>query len=574
MDDASRPALVAVDDDLVALQRIADELRRRYASDYRVVCERSPLDALGALEAMAAAGEAVAVVLADQWMTGMNGDELLARVRRLHPAAKRGLLVEWGAWGDRATADAIVRAMSTGQIDYYVLKPWRSPDELFHRTLAEFIHEWSRTQASRPKEIVVVAQRSLPRTHELIGLLARNGVPHVFHDRDSVEGRAVLAQTRHEDGDAPVVVTVDGRVVVDPSNVELAGGYGVTTELEHEREFDVVIVGAGPAGLSAAVYASSEGLRTLVVEREAIGGQAAYSSMIRNYLGFPRGVTGAELAQRAYQQAWVFGARFVLMRDAVALRTEDARHVVTLSDGSEAGARAVVVAAGMSYRRLDVSSLEPHVGTGVFYGGSVSETQALAGQPVYVVGGGNSAGQSALHLAREAEKATIVVRGPSLADTMSQYLRNAIAAAPNVDVRANTEVVGGGGDGRLEWLTLRDRSSGEESTVPAAAVFVLIGARPHTEWLPETVVRDAWGSLITGAEVVADEAASAQWPADRSPLMFETTLPGVFAVGDVRHRSVKRVASAVGEGSVAIQQVHEYLSRLEGAIHAPAAGAG
>lgn len=567
-----QPLLVAVVDDEAALARTEEELRRRYGADYRIVCERAPLAALRELEAAAASGEDVAVVLADQWMPDLTGEELLARVRRLHPDAKRGLLVDWGAWGDPPTAETIMRAMATGRIDYYVLKPWRSPDELFHRTLGEFIHEWSRTQTSRPKEVVVVAEGRLPRTQEVLALLVRNGVPHVFRERASDEGLSLLAAAGCEEAERPVVFLVDGRVLVNPSNVELAGGYGVSTQLGEEREFDLLVVGAGPAGLSAAVYASSEGLRTLVVERESIGGQAASSSMIRNYLGFSRGVTGAELAQRAYQQAWVFGTKFVLMREVVALRTENRRHGVALSDGTEATARAVVLAAGVSYRRLGIDSLEELVGAGVFYGGAASDMYALAGRRAYVVGGGNSAGQAALHVARRAEQVTILARGPSLAETMSQYLVDEIATTENVDVRPHTEVAGGGGNGCLEWLSLRDRTTGEESVVEAAAVFVLIGASPHTDWLPPSVARDRWGYVFTGRDVLEDEGASATWPLERPPLALESTLPGVFAVGDVRHRSVKRVASAVGDGSVAIQQVHEYLSSLEAAVHEPVRG--
>ena len=563
-----RPMLVAVDDDLVALERVSDELHRRYASDYTVVCERSPVTAL---EALRNTRDDVAVVLSDQWMPEMMGTALLAHVRELQPHAKRGLLVEWGAWGDRRTADAIRAAMARGEIDYYVLKPWRSPDELFHRTLGEFIHEWSRTQVARPKEIVVVADSWASRTHEVTTLLTRNGVPHVFHRSDSPEGRDLLVQTGTDTADGPVVILLDGRVLVNPSNVELAGGYGMSTRLEDEREFDVVVVGAGPSGLSAGVYASSEGLRTLVVEMEAIGGQAGSSSLIRNYLGFSRGVTGAELAQRAYQQAWVFGTRFVLMRDVVALRPDGGHHAVRLSDDTEATARAVILAAGVSYRRLGIPSLEALVGAGVFYGGSTSEAQALAGEHAYVVGGGNSAGQAALHLARHAEEVTILVRGSSLAETMSQYLVDEIDAARNVQVRANTEVIDGGGERRLEWLAIKDRLTDEIARAPAGGLFILIGAMPHTDWLPDSIARDRWGYVLTGGDIEGDDVASSRWPLERKPLIFETTLPGVFAVGDVRHRSVKRVASAVGEGSVAIQQVHQYLSGLETAANAPAA---
>jgi len=297
-----------------------------------------------------------------------------------------------------------------------------------------------------------------------------------------------------------------------------------------------------------------------VVERETIGGQAASSSLIRNYLGFARGVSGAELAQRAYQQAWVFATRFVLMREAVSLASTDGWHTVRLSDGTEATARAVMLASGVSYHKLEIPELEPLVGLGVYYGGSVGSTQSIVGEHVFVIGGGNSAGQAALHLARQAAKTTILVRGPSLADTMSRYLIDAIEAAENVEVRTTVEVVGGGGEGRLERLVLRNRETGELETVPAAAVFVLIGSRPHTAWLPETIARDRWGFLMTGGDIRMDPEACAHWLLDRPPLMYETTLPGVFAVGDVRHRSVKRVASAVGEGSVAVTQVHEYLS--------------
>lgn len=550
-----RPVLFVVDDEADWLDRIGQELRRRYSSDYRILCERSAAKALQTLEAMRAAGEDVAVVLADQWIPEVTGSELLARVKELHPHAKRALLIAWGAWGDRPTADAVLRAMALGHIDYYVLKPWQSPDELFHRTVTEFLHEWTRTHPSRPREIAIVAERWSPRAHELRSLLARNGVPHAFHPSDSAEGRRLLGEAGREKADVPMVVLLDGRVLVDPSNAELAGGYGVTTELDEQRDFDVVVVGAGPAGLAAAVYASSEGLRTLAVERESIGGQAGSSSLIRNYLGFSRGVSGAELAQRAYQQAWVFGTSFLLMREVVGLRTEGERHLVRISDGSEATARAVVLAMGVSYRRLGIPALEALNGTGVFYGASISEVQALAGQQTYIVGGGNSAGQAAIHLSRYAKQVSMLVRGSSLADSMSQYLVDEIAAAGNIEVRLNTQVIDGGGEGRLERLTLRDTVTGETCAVDAAALFILIGARPHTDWLPEVVERDKWGFLLTGLDL----AREGGWSLERPAAMYETNVPWVFAVGDVRHRSVKRVASAVGEGSVVIQQVHEYL---------------
>jgi thioredoxin reductase (NADPH) len=548
--------IVAVDDDPSLIGHIGAELKRRYDRDYQILFSTSATEALEQLETMQQAGDRVALVLADQWMPELTGTELLARVPDLHPQAKRALLVGWGDWGDEPTADAIREAMALGCIDYYALKPWKSPDEYFHRTVSEFLHEWSRADASVPQEINVVAHAWSARAHEIRNLLTRNGVPHVFHANNSPDGEAVLRQAGQVGTTKPVVVMLDGRTLVDPTNAELARGYGAMTELEGGQEFDVAIVGAGPAGLAAAVYASSEGLRALVVERESIGGQAGSSARIRNYLGFARGVSGAELAQRAYQQAWVFGTTFLLMRDVTGLRTDGDDHVLTISDGSEVRARSVILAMGVAYRRLDIPALERLTGIGVFYGSSPSEAQRFTGGQVYVVGGGNSAGQAAVHLSRYAKRVTLVVRSPTLASSMSQYLRDEIDAVPCIDVRVSTEVVDGAGEGRLEQLTLR--SAGTTTSVPADALFLLIGARPHTEWLPSDVARDAPGYVVTGPPV-ADERVATGWRLGRPPLVFETSVPGVFAVGDVRAQSVKRVASAVGEGSVVIQQVHQYL---------------
>jgi len=551
----SRPLLLAIDEDPECLARTEEELSRRYGDDYSVRAERSSSAALSALEAACDAGQPVALVLADQWLTEMTGAELLARVKALHPSAKRGLLIAWGGWGDAATAEAIFEAMALGRIDYYVLKPAASPDEMFHRTVAEFLFEWARAESAVQGEIEVVAEPRSPRAHELRNMLGRNGVPHVFHPPESPAGRALLAEAGRGDAAVPVARVRDGQILVDPSNVELAAAFGVDTELGEEREFDVVVVGAGPAGLAAAVYASSEGMRALVVEREAIGGQAGSSSLIRNYLGFSRGVSGGELAQRAYQQAWVFGTSFLLMREVTELIPGERRHRLRVSGGGEVEATAVVLAGGVSYRRLEIPALAKLEGSGVFYGASVAEARALAGRRAIIVGGGNSAGQAAMHLGRFAERVTLAVRGPSLADSMSNYLRGEIAAADNIDVMLETEVVDGAGEGNLETLTLRDNASGETSTVKADALFVLIGARPGTEWLPPEVERDGWGYVLTGNELAASGAVRP----GHEPLMYETSLPGVFAVGDVRHGAVKRVASAVGEGSVVIQQVHRYV---------------
>ncbi|MGH2744129.1 MAG: FAD-dependent oxidoreductase [Thermoleophilaceae bacterium] len=556
--ETNRPRVLVVEDEGEARARIRGELERRYGGDYRVRCEGSALAALAKLERWRAAGDAVALVLADQWMPDLTGEEFLARAKALFPDAKRALLVSFGAWGDRATADAMLRAMARGRMDYYVLKPWRRADEYFHRTVTEFLHEWERASSASPQEIAVICERRSPRSHQLRELLARNGVPHVVHDTDSAEGSRLLSEAGREGTREPVVLLLGGGVLVDPTNAELADAYGVSTSLESRSEFDVAVVGAGPAGLAAAVYASSEGLDTLIVERESIGGQAGSSSLIRNYLGFARGVSGSELAQRAFQQAWIFGARFLHTRAVTALRPGDGRHVLTLSDGSEATATAVVLATGISYRRLGIPELEALVGTGVFYGASVSAARVHAGQEVYVVGGGNSAGQAAVHLGRYAERVTILVRRGSLAETMSSYLINEIDAAENIDVRPHTEVTGGFGEGALEAIALRDCRSGRAETVPAGALFVLIGAEPHTSWLPAAVRRNEWGYLLSGPDL-----PPGSWPLRRRPLMLETSLPGVFAVGDARNGSTKRVASAVGEGSVVIEQVHQLVDSAE-----------
>jgi len=543
-----RPAIVAVDPDPDAIGRIADELGR-YERDYRILCGRSIEDALSQLEAMHRTGDRAAVVLAARGEEGVRGEELLERVSALHPQAKRGLLIEFGAWGDDETAVVIREAMARGHIDYYVLKPWSEPDELFHRTVCEFLHEWRRGSAQGRRELTVVADRFSPRGFELRNLLARNGVPHAFQASDSDEGRRLLAARGRTEPGEPIVLLPDNSILVDPSNQDLAEkGYRVRTRLGQDSgPFDVAIVGAGPAGLAAAVYASSEGLRTLVVERESIGGQAGSSARIRNYLGFQRGISGGELATRAYQQAWVFGTSFLLMRDVERLRTTDHGHVITISDGSEIEARSVVLGTGVAYRRLGIPAVEDLCGRGVFYGYSSSDAQQVAGGRIFVVGAGNSAGQAAADLSRYAAEVTLVCRRPDLGESMSRYLRDEIEAA-GVRVRLSTIIVGAEGDGRLRELTLRHGSGGRE-VLPAEGVFVLIGGQPCSDWLPQEVERDEKGFVLTGG----------------GERMFETSLPGVFAIGDVRAGSVKRVASAVGEGAVVIQQVHRYLVESEAA---------
>jgi thioredoxin reductase (NADPH) len=535
------PLILAVDEDAEALERISTELQR-YARDYRVICGPSTDAALQQLEALAESDEAVAIVLAARGTHGLTGEKLLERVHELHPHAKRALLIPWGGWADEDTATAIKNAMAIGYIDYYALKPWSSPDEVFHRLVSEFLQEWRRQNAPGRREITVVADPRSPRGYALRTQLARNGVPHAFHTPDSDEGIDFLRSCDQEGAQVPVVLLQDGTPLVDPRPEDLAQhGTMMRTSIDRPGPYDVVIVGSGPAGLAAAVYASSEGLDALVLERESIGGQAGTSTRIRNYLGFSRGLSGAELAQRAYQQAWVFGATFVVTREVEGMRAAGAGFELAISREGEVEARSVILAMGVSYRRLDVQALAALEGHGVYYGSSPSEARQFTGGGVFVVGGANSAGQAAVHLARYAASVTLVCRGSSLSSSMSRYLLDEIEGKDNIHVREGTEVVDAGGVEQLEQLTLR-KPDGDE-TVAADAVFILIGAEPRTQWLPSEIERDERGFV---------EASS----------NYETSVPGVFAIGDVRAGSVKRVASAVGEGSVVIQHVHRYLEGI------------
>ncbi len=541
----NRPFIFAVDPDPQAIRRITGELQR-YQADYRIVCGPSPEAALAQLERMRDDGEQVAIVLAARGDQGLRGEELLARVYDLHPYAKRGLLIPWGGWADEETAEVIRRAMTLGHIDYYVLKPWTTPDELFHRLVSEFLQEWRRATEGR-LELTVVAEPWSSRGYEIRNLLARTGVPHAFYANDSEEARDLLQTCGFEVSNRPAVVLPDDTVLDDPSDEELAEhGYKVRTEIDDPGELDVVIVGAGPAGLAAAVYASSEGLRALVVDHASIGGQARSSARIRNYLGFQRGLTGRELATRAYQQAWIFGTEFLLMRSVTEVRATEAGQRVTI-EGKVIETRSVVLAMGVAYRRLGVPALEKLEGAGVFYGSSPSDAQQFTGGNVFIIGGANSAGQAAVHLSRYAANVTLVCRSSPRA--MSQYLLDEVTAKENIEIKPSARVVDGGGEARLEWLAVQEGSS-EAERVSADALFILIGARPNTDWLPAEIARDDHGFVRTGA----------------GEHMFETSLSGVFAVGDVRSGSVKRVASAVGEGSVVIQQVHRHLAGLRESV--------
>ena len=541
-----RPLIFAVDPDPRAIQRITGELQR-YSADYRVICGPSPEAALTQLERLREEGARVAIVLAARGNEGLRGEELLARVYDLHPYAKRALLIPWGGWADEETADVIRRAMTLGHIDYYVLKPWTTPDELFHRVVSEFLQEWRRATEGR-LELTVVADRWSSRGYEIRNLLARTGVPHAFYTSDSDDAHDLLQTCGFSVTDKPAVVLPDDTVLHDPSDEELAKhGYQVRTELGGPRGIRRRDRRCGAGGAGGSGLRLIRGSACARRGHASIGGQARSSARIRNYLGFQRGLTGRELATRAYQQAWIFGTEFLLMRSACGLRATERgprRHDRRLRDrGEERPPRY-----GVSYRRLGVHSLEQLEGAGVFYGSSPSDAQQFTGGSVFVVGGANSAGQAAVHLSRYAAQVTVVYRGTSLGAGMSQYLLDEIEAQENISVKCSTQVVGGGGDGRLEELVL----DGPEraGTVAADALFILIGAEPNTSWLPPEIGRDERGFVLTGA----------------GEHMFETSVPGVFAIGDVRSGSVKRVASAVGEGSVVIQQVHRYLAGLHESV--------
>jgi thioredoxin reductase (NADPH) len=549
--------LFVVDADRQARDVTEAALRRRFGSDYRVVTTDSPAAGLALLKQLAGDGDDVALVAADLRLPGIDGLEFLERAHGLHRDASRVLLLAMDRHHTRiplTELPTLQRATALGRIDFWVVKGWVTPEEWLYPLVQEALSAW--TTAHRPRHVVyrIVGDQWAPRSHALRDLLTRNGVPFAFYSADSERGRRLLVDFALDPGRLPAVIRHDGSVLHDPSLVEVAGAHGIQTR-PSAQPYDLAILGAGPAGLAAGVYGASEGLHTVIIEHLAIGGQAGTSSMIRNYLGFPRGISGGDLAHRAWQQAVLFGTEFVFTHPVTGLTARGTDRVVTLSDRSEATARAVIIANGVNYRRLGIPSLDRLVGMGVFYGAAGVEAPAMAGQNVYVIGGANSAGQAAVHLAKFAARVTLLVRGESLAAGMSDYLITQLRATPNIDIRLATRVVDGHGADRLEALDLQDLRSGRQEQVPAAAAFVLIGAEPRTDWLRDVVALDDRGFVLTGPDLPPQA-----WPIERVPLPFETSTPGVFAAGDVRYGSVKRVASAVGEGAVAVGSVHRYLA--------------
>ena len=556
------PVLLVVGADPQDVRTTAAALARRFTPDYRVLTAGSAASGLAELERLARRRDEVVLVAADQHLPDDDGVAFLERAASLHRDIARVLLFEMDHHHTQipfTELPALQRATALGQIDVWLVKGWVNPEEWLYPQVQEALSAWSRTH--RPSHVIyrVVGEQWDPRCHDLRDGLTVNGVPFVFHPRDSDMGRQLIRDHEVDVSRLPAVIRHDGAVLQDPSLRELAGAHGIQVR-PSDSEYDLVVLGAGPAGLAAAVYGASEGLRTLLLEARAIGGQAGTSSMIRNYLGFPRGISGGELAHRAWQQATLLGAEFVFTHQVTALTTDGDRQALELDDGGRVAARAVILATGVTYRRLGLPDLDRLVGAGVFYGAAGVVAPAITGEDVYVVGGANSAGQAALHLARYAARVTILVRGPSLAAGMSHYLVRQIAATPNVVVRLRTQVVGGCGAARLEGLVLADQQERRQEQVPAAAVFIMIGAEPRTDWLAPALRLDEHGFVLTGRDVPATD-----WPLTREPHPFETSRPGVFATGDVRYGSVKRVAGAVGEGSVAVGSVHRYLAELAAA---------
>lgn len=559
----TKPIILAVDSDDAAAQITERLLRNRYGVDYTVVCDRSPARALQQLEAHRTVEEPVAILLAAQWMPQMPGVDFLTQAHGLHPHAKRVLLFDRN---DLAGSQQRLQAIAFGQIDYLMLKPFGEPDEAFHQLITDLLVEWTGDHQESFQIAQIIGEQWDPKAHLFRDLFERNQLPYRFYEVGSARAHELLRQVERPHGPFPLAILYNGAVLANPSVEEVADALGAGAFAPH-GVYDLAIIGGGPAGLTAAVYGASEGLRTIVVEREALGGQAGTSSRIRNYPGFPRGISGGDLTRRITQQASLFGTNFYLIRSATSLRPEGSLHVVSLSDGTELVSRTVVLAMGVAYRRLGVPALERFSGAGVYYGAALTEDQAMQGQAVFVVGGGNSAGQAAVHLAKYAARVTMLVRGESLAASMSNYLIQEIQNTQNIEVRLHTQVIDGWGEGRLQGLVLKDRRSGATEQVEAAGLFVLIGAEPHTAWLPPAIQRDEQGYILTGQDLVQKGQLPKEWTLDRAPRLLETGIPGVFAIGDVRRRSVKRVASAVGEGSIVVSLIHQVLGDLQRVGH-------
>jgi thioredoxin reductase (NADPH) len=548
----SHPAMLTVDDDPAVSRAVARDLRRRYGGDYQIVRASSAAEALAALRELKLRGSRVAVLIADYRMPQMNGIEFLEQGMDLFPNARRVLLTAY------ADTDAAIQAINVVDLDHYLLKPWDPPEEKLYPVVDALLEAWQATGDREVEEVKVVGHRWNGPSYRLRDFLARNLVPYRWFTADEPEGRRLLTAAGVGPEAIPLVVTPDGRALVDSTAAEVAAAVGLSTAPGRDF-YDLIIVGGGPAGLGAAVYGASEGLRTVLVERKAVGGQAGQSSRIENYLGFPDGVSGAQLTERARRQATKFDAEVLTACEVVGLTARGPGRVVRFADGTELSAHAVIVATGVSYRPLNAPGVAALTGRGVYYGSAATEAPECADTDVYIVGGANSAGQAALYFARYARTVTLLVRGDSLERSMSYYLIQQLAATGNVRVRTRTEVVEAHGETHLDRLTLCDGKTGTRSTVESGHLFVFIGAAPRTEWLDGAVTRDSRGFLRTGPDLVTEGRRPASWDRDRDPFYLECSVPGVFAAGDVRANSLKRVVSAVGEGAMAVTLVHSYL---------------
>ena len=552
----AKPVILTVDDDPEVLQAVARDLRQEYGDRFRVLRAESGAIALETLEQLKLRNQTVALFLVDQRMPQMSGVEFLEQALEMFPEAKRSLLTAY------ADTDAAIRAINTTKIDYYLMKPWDPPEERLYPVLNDLLDDWQATFHPPFEGIRVIGNRWSPSSHQVKDFLARNQVPYQWLDIElSEEAQNLVEYAECDHLNLPLVLFGDGSSLLQPTNIQIAEKIGLQTQAG-KPFYDLIIVGGGPAGLASAVYGASEGLKTVMIEREAPGGQAGTSSRIENYLGFPVGLSGGDLARRAVTQARRFGVEILTPQEVTAIRVEDPYRFITLGDGSEISCHALIMALGVSWRRLDVPGLERLTGAGVYYGAAQTEALSCQDEDVYIVGGANSAGQAAMYFSKYASKVTMLVRGDSLTKSMSQYLIEQIAETPNITVQAHSSVVEAKGETSLEALTIANAVTGETQTVPATSLFIFIGAQPRTAWLDGVVERDNRGFIVTGPDLKRDGRRPKGWTLERDPYLLETNVPGVFAVGDVRHNSVKRVASGVGEGSICVQFIHQYLSKV------------
>jgi thioredoxin reductase (NADPH) len=555
----AKPVLMTVDDDAEVLRAVDRDLRKRYAERYRVLRADSGASALQALHGLKKRNEAVGLLLADQRMPEMNGVEFISKAIELYPEARRVLLTAY------ADTDAAIQAINQARIHHYLLKPWDPPEQQLYPVLDDLLEDWQATFRPAFDGVRVLGHRWSPRSYTVRDFLARQQVPYHWLDvetaANSAETRAAIEIVGGEAAKLPAVLFADGTFLSDPSTAGIAERLGLRTRAETSF-YDLLIVGGGPAGLAAAVYGASEGLKTVMIEREAPGGQAGMSSRIENYLGFPSGLSGADLARRAVAQAKRFGVEILAPQEATKLRVEAGTKFVTLTDGTEIGAKAVLIATGVSYRKLDVPGIERVQGAGVYYGAAMTEAVSCKGEDIYIVGGANSAGQAAVFFAQHARRVVMLVRGNSLAAGMSQYLVEQIQQTSNIAVELNSQVVEVFGEEHLEAIRIYCATSKETNKVAANSLFIFIGAMPGTEWLAGVLEREEKGFLLSGPDLMRDGKPPKAWPLERDPWLLEASVPGIFLAGDVRYRSVKRVASGVGEGANAVQFVHQYLSTV------------